>query len=229
MFRIHGTENPPSRAAWLIVLCVLWTSQALGQHQSHDHPTPPSKPRVAPPSPASPERKPGVIAIGSVKLEIPDTALLDQDGKRVRFYSDLIKGKVVVLSFFFTRCTYACPMQGYALGSLKTRLAGRFGKEVFFISVTKDPHNDTPARLKQWAKDFGVSPGWTLVTGEKKKMGKLLQDFTGEANSQAMHAPILIIGNDRTGLWTEAFGGSTAEELMRVIDRVATSTVASQK
>lgn len=51
-------------------------------------------------------------------------------------------------------------------GSL-SRPALRFGKDVFFVSVSKDPETDTPERLRRWGEQFGVGGGWTLVTGEK--------------------------------------------------------------
>jgi protein SCO1/2 len=156
-----------------------------------------------------------------VRIEIPDVEVLDQDGRKVRFYSDLIKDKVVVISFFFTSCTFVCPPQARALAKLKSSLTERFGKEVFFISVSKDPEIDTPARLKTWGGQFGAGGGWTLVTGEQGVMKRLVWDFTGEGLGQQMHSPILLIGNDRTGVWTEAEGLSAPEEVVKEIDKVA--------
>jgi cytochrome oxidase Cu insertion factor (SCO1/SenC/PrrC family) len=46
---------------------------------------------------------------------LPDLILLDQNGRRVRFYSDLIKDKIVLISFFYTSCTYAMPDTGESL------------------------------------------------------------------------------------------------------------------
>jgi hypothetical protein len=168
-----------------------------------------------------------VISIGRARLEIPDVEVLNQEGRRVRFYSDLIKGKVVVISFFFTSCTFTCPMQGRGLARLQERLAKRVGSDVFFVSVSRDPETDTPERVKQWAADYGVGPGWTLVTGEKGVMTKLVRDFTGDSPGREMHAPILLIGNDRTGVWTEAAGLSSLDALVKVIDRVAKPVAAS--
>lgn len=145
----------------------------------------------------------------------------DQRGREVRFYSDLIKGRVVVISFFFTSCTLVCPIQGRALAKLQSRLAERLGKEVFFVSVSKDPQADTPARLERWGADFGVAPGWTLVTGAEGVMKKLVWDFTGEPLGPQLHTPFLLIGNDRTGVWVEAEGLAPAEEIVGLIDAVS--------
>ena len=124
------------------------------------------------------------------------------------------------MTFFFTSCTLVCPPQGRALAKLKSSLAERFGKEVFFISVSKDPEVDTPGRLRTWAGQFGAGGGWTLVTGETGVMKRLVWDFTGEGLGQQMHSPILLIGNDRTGVWTEAEGLSAPEVVVKEIDKV---------
>jgi protein SCO1/2 len=165
--------------------------------------------------------RPGVIEMGSVRLEIPDPWVFDQDGRRVRFYSDLIKDRVVVVSFFFTKCTVVCPPQTGALVKLQARLAARLGREVFLVSVTRDPATDTPQHLKRWGEGAGVLPGWTLVTGDEGVMSRLVADFTGANLGQEMHNSILLIGNDRTGTWTTAEALSGTERLLGVIDRVS--------
>jgi protein SCO1/2 len=165
--------------------------------------------------------KPGRIELVLTSVEIPDTELVDQNGKGVRFYSDLVKDKVVLVHFFFTKCTDVCPMQGRALAKLKSRLAGRLGRDVYFISISKDPRNDTPERLNKWGKDHGVISGWTLLTGEQLVIKKLLWDFTGEEIGQAMHESVVLIGNDRTGVWATADGLSSTDEIVKVIDDVS--------
>jgi protein SCO1/2 len=199
------------------------STTALPQHQhTHEH-------HAAPPTAAPGVNKkvvpakggPGVVAVGSARFEIPDVTVSDQRGREARFYSDLIKGRVVVISFFFTSCRLVCPMQGRALAKLRAQLGPRVGKDVFLISVSKDPQTDTPARLKQWGADFGVAQGWTLVTGAEGVMKSLVWDFTGEPLGPQLHTPFLLIGNDRTGTWVEAEGLSPAEELVNIIDSIS--------
>ena len=79
------------------------------------------------------------VDIRGVKVKIPDVVVTDQDGRKVRFYSDLIKDKVVVLSFFYTSCTFVCTRQGKVFSELQSLLGERLGKSVFLISVTRDP------------------------------------------------------------------------------------------
>lgn len=156
--------------------------------------------------------------IGSSKIKFPDLELLDQEGRKVHFYSDLIKDKVVVLSFFYTSCTFTCTMQGKTFARLQTLLGERLGKSVVLISVSTDPAKDKPGELKAWAKRYNVQPGWTVVTGEEREMSKLLIPFTGSPAGAEMHLPVTFIGNDKTGTWTSADGVFAAEDLLKVVD-----------
>lgn len=206
----------------LTVLSFVLSSAAFGQHHSHDaRKNPPTASNSIEPIESTRAKKSGRIELPLASMEIPNSRLLDQNGKQVKFYSDLIKGKVVVVHFFFTRCAYLCPMQGRSLSQLKQRLAGRLGRDVFFISISKDPVNDTPEKLSKWGREYGVSSGWTLVTGEQEVIKKLLWDFTGDETGQGTHESMVIIGNDRTGVWTTTDGLLFPDDLVRVIDKVS--------
>ena len=156
--------------------------------------------------------------VGSSKIRFPDLELRDQEGRKVRFYSDLIKDKVVVLSFFYTSCTFTCTMQGKTFSRLQTLLGERLGKSVVLISVSTDPAKDKPEEIKAWAKRYNVQTGWTVVTGEEREMSKLLIPFTGSPGGAEMHLPTTFIGNDKTGMWTSADGVFAAEDLLKVVD-----------
>ena len=162
------------------------------------------------------------VDVGGVgKVEIPDLLLRDHEGRKVRFYSDLIKDKVVVLSFFYTSCIYVCTTQGKTFSTLQSLLGDRLGKSVFLISVTTDPAKDTPAQLKAWGKRYDVQPGWTLVTGDVSEMNKLLLPFTGNPAGGGMHLPTTYIGNAKTGVWTSAAGVFGAEDVLHALNNLA--------
>jgi protein SCO1/2 len=167
---------------------------------------------------AAPANRPGAVTVGDLQIAIPDLLVLDQNGKERRFYSDLIKNKVVVLSFFFTSCVSVCPAMNLALSKLQTNLADRLGKDVFIVTVTKDPETDKPPHLKAWGKALGVKPGWTMVTGEPSVIAKIVRDFTGDRLGKDAHNTIFILGSDRTGNWTDISGYATPEELRQQID-----------
>lgn len=220
-------SNSHGPAAMLLLsLSMVLPSAAFAQH--HTHGAQPNQTTTTKKD-GRPGRRgiPGRIEFTLASVEIPDKWMIDHNGKQVRFYSDLIKGKVVVVNFFFTRCSDVCPMQGKSLSRLKDRLGERLGHDVFFVSISKDPENDTPEELAKWGKRYGVNTGWTLVTGETEVIRKILWDFVGEEIGQAMHESTVLIGNDKTGVWTTTDGLLYPEDLIKYIDRVARSDVAS--
>jgi protein SCO1/2 len=108
-----------------------------------------------------------------------NVALTTHEGREVRFYDDLIKGKTVFLNFFYTVCTAEaiCPLGTANLVEVQKLLGPRVGKEIFLYSITLDPVNDTPGILKNYAKAFGVKPGWTFLTGEKEDIERLRRNL----------------------------------------------------
>lgn len=161
------------------------------------------------------------IQVGAETKTLPDLVLLDQDGRRVRFYSDLIKDKVVLISFFYTSCNDICLAQGEVFSKLQDELGDRLGKEVFLLSVTIDPETDTPGRLKKWGEQHGLKSGWTLLTGSIEEMGKLVGHLTGNPLGRIdLHSAFIYAGDDRRNVWTTAYGLSAPAELVKRIDEL---------
>jgi len=135
----------------------------------------------------------------------PNVELITQDGKKVRFYDDLIKGKVVALELIYTTCKYNCPLETARMVQLQKLLGARMGKDVFFYSITIEPEHDTPEVLKAYADKYHVGPGWTFLTGKpadiKLISKKLGLDKLPNGNDPDGHMPSLLIGNERTGIW----------------------------
>ena len=154
----------------------------------------------------------------SSKMEIPDVELLDQDGRKVRFYSDLVKGKVVVINFIFTTCTTICPPLGATFARVQKDLGARAGRDVHFISVSVDPATDTPERLKDWGAKFHAGGGWTFVTGEKQHIDELLRALGAATARREDHTPTVLIGNDARGQWTRTYGLAAPSRLVQIIN-----------
>jgi protein SCO1/2 len=152
--------------------------------------------------------------------QIPDVPVFDQDGRALHFYTDLIKGKVVAIEFVFTQCTTICPPLGATFAKLQRSFGSEMGKTVFLISVSVDPANDTPERLRAWGKQFGAGPGWTLVTGEPNELRRLRQSFGADTASPQEHSPIVVIGNEKRSVWKKVYGLGSASTLIKTIQDV---------
>ena len=165
---------------------------------------------------------PGVIidATDNSSPRIPDIQGYDQSGKRIRFYTDLVKGKTVAINFIFTTCTAICPPLTATFRRVQQDLAERL-PQVGLISVSVDPTVDTPERLRDFAAKFKAAPGWTFVTGEQAEIDRLLKALGVAVADKNDHTPMILIGNDAAGYWTRAYGLSSPTSLAQTISEVA--------
>jgi protein SCO1 len=151
----------------------------------------------------------------------PNVTLTTQDGTKVHFYDDLIKGKIVVIDLIYTQCVDACPLETARLVQVQKMLGDRVGKDIFFYSISIDPTHDTPAVLKSYAEKFHVGPGWTFLTGKKedidlisKKLGLYSEP---DPNDRDGHMPAVILGNEPTGQWMRNSATDNARFLSLII------------
>jgi protein SCO1/2 len=151
---------------------------------------------------------------------IPDVQVVDQLGKRQRFYSDLVSGKIVVINFIFTTCEALCPIQGKAFEKIQEAFNTQSANQVELISITLDPQRDSPERLKSWGEQFGARPGWTLVTGEKSQMDKLLEVLTGDPSGKREHSSVMLIGNARTNRWSRTYSFAPPERVREIVEEL---------
>jgi cytochrome oxidase Cu insertion factor (SCO1/SenC/PrrC family) len=168
-------------------------------------------------APAPPPAAPAAVS----GMKIPDVELLDQDGRKVRFYSDLVRGKVVAINFIFTTCTTVCPPLGATFARVQRELGERAGRDVHLISVSVDPVTDTPERLKAWGAKFKAGPGWTFVTGPKPQVDELLRALAASSARPEDHTPTALIGNDAKGQWARAYGLAAPGKLLTIINDAA--------
>ena len=153
-------------------------------------------------------------------LNIPDIPVLDQNGKQLNFYSDLVKGKTVAINFIFTTCTTICPPLTATFRRVQQDLA-QTTPAAELISVSVDPATDTPQRLRDFAGKFKAGPGWTFVTGDKVEIDSLLKAFGVAVADKNDHTPMILIGNDAAGYLTRAYGLSSPATLVKTISDAA--------
>ena len=196
-----------SGAAALAILCLACHAPAASAQGVQAQPKPPA------PDSAHASHAPS-------KMTIPDVELLDQDGRKVRFYTDMLKGKTVVINAFFTTCTSVCPPMNRNLEKVQEALGDRLGRDVFIVSISVDPTTDTPTRLKEYAQRFHAKPGWTFLTGKKENVDWALYKVGQYVETKDDHTTVIIVGNEATGLWKKAFGMAKAAELVQIVESV---------
>ncbi len=150
-----------------------------------------------------------------------DTVLVTHLGRDVRFYSDALDAKVVLVNFVFTQCGDACPLITAQLVRAKQELGAAFGKDVRFVSLSLDPEFDTPEQLAKFASKLdALHPEWWFLTGEKARVERVVKKLGAYADEIESHSTAIIIGNPRAGRWKklrpDAPPKLIAEELRRL-------------
>ena len=163
----------------------------------------------------------GSVPAANPAMKIPDVELLDQNGRKIRFYRDLVRDKVVAINFIFTNCTTICPPLGATFARVQKDLGERAGRDVHIISISVDPVTDTPERLKAWGAKFKAGPGWTFVTGDKPQVDELLRALAASTGRREDHTPTVIVGSDARGQWTRAYGLAAPSTIIQLINDAA--------
>ncbi|MDX6692606.1 MAG: hypothetical protein QOF02_209 [Blastocatellia bacterium] len=153
-----------------------------------------------------------------LKLKIPDTTVYDQNGRKLNFYQDLVKGRTVAINFIFTTCTTICPPLTATFRRVQQILGERVGRDVQLISISVDPTTDVPERLKAFSEKFKAGPGWSFVTGSKQDIDKLLVALGGYVADKNDHTPLILIGNDKASFWTRTYGLAPAAQIVGLVN-----------
>jgi protein SCO1 len=160
----------------------------------------------------------------------PDSAdfsnvlLLNQDGRPVRFYDDLVRGHhMVVINFIYAQCGDICPMTMSNLGKVQDLLGDRLGREVRLASISIDSARDTPTILKAYAERFDARPGWQFLTGRqsdidmiRRQLGVYDRDPVIDRD-KSQHTGMLVYGNQARGRWSRV---SALADPRRIFDSI---------
>jgi protein SCO1/2 len=153
----------------------------------------------------------------------PDVVLRTQDNSKVRFYEDLIKGKIVTINFFYTRCDGSCPGITANLAKVQKMLGDRVGRDIFMYSFTLKPEQDDPKALRDYANLYHARPGWTFLTGSPGDL-ELLRRRLGFTDpnpavdkDKSQHIGNIKIGNEPYILWIACPGMAHADWIVKSV------------
>jgi len=148
-----------------------------------------------------------------------DVTLVDQDGRSVKLYRDLLQGKIVVVQAIFTTCKESCPVMARRFAVLQDLLGDRVGKEVTLLSFSVDPETDTPERLKAYAAEMKAKAGWLFLTGKKDNVQWALHKLGQFVKQKEDHLTWFVVGNERAGYWEKVPGLQSPLKTMEAVQR----------
>src|SRR5262245_43175607 len=153
----------------------------------------------------------------------PNVVLTTHDGKKVRFYDDLIKDKIVVINFMYADCEGVCLGITANLGKVQRELGERVGRDIFMYSITLKPEHDTPDVLNKYAQMHRAKPGWLFLTGDPKDI-ELLRRKLGFTNPDpkldadvSQHIGNIRYGNEALQQWAACPGQAHASWIVESI------------
>jgi protein SCO1/2 len=148
------------------------------------------------------------------------------DGRTLHFYDDVMKGKILLINFFFTSCDDVCPLMTENLARVQELLAPRVGQDIRMVSISLQPEFDTPAVLAAYAKSYNVGPGWMFLTGKKvdiellrHRLGFVDSNPTEDADLE-QHIGTVRIANEPMHRWAMSPALLNPPALVRAVKRV---------
>jgi protein SCO1/2 len=154
------------------------------------------------------------VKVSTVDYAVPPVQLVRQDGQRVSLPQELDDGRAVVMNFIFTTCETTCPLSSQTFAAFQRKLGPERSK-VHMVSISIDPEQDTPARLRAYAKKFGAGPQWQHYTGTQQASQAAQQAFGAYRGDKMSHAPLTLIRAAPGQPWTRIDGFVTPDQLLQ--------------
>jgi protein SCO1/2 len=158
----------------------------------------------------------------TVDYTLPAVMLVRDDGQTVALKNELDDGRPVVLTFIYTTCTTICPLISQTLSQLQSEL-GADRDKVHLVSISIDPEEDTPARLREYAKKFGAGPQWQHYTGTVAASIAAQRAFDVYRGDKMSHNPVTLFRAAPGKPWLRIDGFVTAAELLSAYHDLAAS------
>jgi protein SCO1/2 len=162
------------------------------------------------------------LRVSTMQYEVPDLELVAQNGKAVSLPAEMNDGRPVVLNFIFTSCEAICPMMTQTFAEFQRRL-GPESQQVHLMSISIDPEQDTPARLRQYAKRFEAGPGWTFYTGTEAASIAAQKAFNIFRTDKMAHTSVTFMRPAPSAAWRRLDGFATPGDLIREYHSVVAS------
>ena len=149
-----------------------------------------------------------------LNYNIPAVHLVRDDGKNVSLADEINDGRPVVLNFIFTSCSSICPLMSQTFAQFDRKL-GSERSHVHLMSISVDPEEDTPARLREYAEKFHAGPEWQHYTGTIEASLATQRAFNVWRGDKMSHSPITFVRAAPGTPWLRIEGFVTPDELLQ--------------
>ena len=154
---------------------------------------------------------------------LTNALLTTHEGKKVRFYDDLIRNKITIINMMYAKCDGICPMVTSNLKKVYQGLKGRIGVDTFMYSISLKPEQDSPKALKHFAEMHSANlPGWQFLTGDADEIETIRfrlfrWDHPGLDNDIDQHTGMVFLFNDNLSRTCKTPAMSSVRSLLKTI------------
>jgi protein SCO1 len=182
----------------VLYLPALWLAAAVGTTAS------------APTAVAAPD----TLRVSTAAYRVPDVKLVRQDGTATSLEQEMNDGRPVVLNFIFTSCEAICPLMTHIMAEFQRKL-GAESSQVHLMSISIDPEQDTPARLREYAKRYAAGPGWNFYTGSAAASVTAQKAFNVFRGEKMDHTAVTLLRAAPGASWQRLDGFATPDDLIK--------------
>ena len=130
--------------------------------------------------------------------------LVDQNGRSLKFYDEVLKDNIVVISFIFTNCQSACPLMTRNLTMIRDMMREDERRAIQFVSISIDPLRDTPSAMKEFAQKHDADiDGWLWLTGQPDDVNYVTKRLGSFTEDPEAHTTTLLAANVPNAHWTK--------------------------
>jgi protein SCO1 len=147
-------------------------------------------------------------------IRLPAVTLVRDDGRSVRLADEIEDGGPVLVSFVYTTCSTICPVTSQTLAEVQQRLGARRAG-LHMLSISIDPEQDSPARLRDYARRFGAGPRWAHLTGSYDASVAVQRAFGVDRGDKMNHAAVVFLRSNPGAKWVRLDGVATPEDILR--------------
>ena len=137
------------------------------------------------------------------RARFSDTLLQTHDGRELRFYSDLLHGRSVVIHTIYTSCLGSCPLVTRKLKEVRERLTPDLRERLLFLTISIDPERDTPEKMREFGERMGLprTDNWVLLTGDRASLSAVLGPIGYRVEDFSAHSLVVQVANLPAGRW----------------------------
>lgn len=111
--------------------------------------------------------------------QVKDIKLVNQMGDSVQLNRDL-KGKILILNFFFSSCPSICPNMSFHVSVMQKSFLKKIPEKFQFVTISIDPENDNVDAIRNYANKYTTHHDkWWFLTGNREEIFNYMKNELG--------------------------------------------------